>query len=125
MSAYGSVQLNDLYAAVDEGDVKVGPKYYTRERGEPKDAPLTRTKGVDGRARRWMVDPEWLEANKSEDTHLTLLDNGKLWGDLDDPDEIKDIQDATRQKKAVARAAKRKAEESGLSMPLKKKVARR
>ena len=32
---------------------------------------------------------------------------------------------ATRQKKAVARAAKRKAEESGLSMPLKKKVARR
>lgn len=70
-----------------------------------------------------MVDPDYLSANKSEDTHLTLLDNGKLWGDLDDPEEILEIRDATKQKKAAARVAKRKIEESDSSLPAKKKTA--
>ena len=84
--------IRKLAQMIDEieaiADPQPSSQYRRRVRGEPKEQDLPKTKGFIGRARRWMVDPEWLKAHPESDTKKCIADNGRLWGDATDPEEL-------------------------------------
>lgn len=107
-------------------DVKPSTKYTPRVAGPPKDVPLPKTNTLDGRVRRWQVDVPWLDENRDQDTPRTLADNGRLWGDVLDPEEIEDQKQTTKDKKKGIAAIKREAEErSDAPRPSKKARGKR
>ena len=69
-------------------DPRPSTQYTPRQRGEPKEQPLLSTKSFEGRARRWMVNPEWLTEHPESNTDDRVADNGRAWGDSQDPEEI-------------------------------------
>lgn len=60
----------------------------------------------------WMVDRAWLEANREQNDHPNrLAASGKLWGDLEDPEEVDErVKNVKTEKKAKKQTKKRKAE---------------
>ncbi|RXW11246.1 hypothetical protein EST38_g14609, partial [Candolleomyces aberdarensis] len=61
-----------------------------REKGPAKEKPIPKTLSFKGRVQRWMVDETWWEdVGKAEyDLPLYVADNGKAWGEEDDPEEV-------------------------------------
>lgn len=74
-------------------------KYTVRIRGEAKDYPPPSSNKLENRARRWMVDPTWLTNNKNYDVPSRIVDNGKAWGDAEDPEDILDKKQQIKQEK--------------------------
>jgi hypothetical protein len=68
-------------------DTRSSGQFVKRVRGEPKDQPPPATKTLVGRARRWMIDPKWLQDNPEFDLPKYIADSGRLWGDAVDPEE--------------------------------------
>ncbi|KAF8965915.1 hypothetical protein BDZ97DRAFT_1608237, partial [Flammula alnicola] len=76
----------DLYK-----DPRPSGQYIKRVQGEVKeDQGPPATKALKGRARRWMVDPVWLTNHPSFDNERTVAENGKLWGDETNPEELEE-----------------------------------
>lgn len=93
--------MKKLFNAVDAvKDPKPSGQYILRERGEEKEMPLPATNQLEGRARRWMIKPEWLLEHPGNDSAKQLADNGKHWGDERDPEEIEDSIRQMKQEKA-------------------------
>jgi hypothetical protein len=46
-----------------------------------------------------MVDPTWLEKNKNYDVPSRIVDNGKAWGDMEDPEDILEKKQQIKQEK--------------------------
>lgn len=86
---YRSDTLNNLYGGVDEvQDSRVSNQYTKRIKGPTVEKPPPVTRTLVGRARRWMVDPTWLQSNSEMDVETRIADNGRLWGDAIDPEEL-------------------------------------
>ncbi|KIL63969.1 hypothetical protein M378DRAFT_179078 [Amanita muscaria Koide BX008] len=86
---YRSKLLNDMWDAIDVIPDPSNPRQYTvRRRGEPIQRMPVRTKGFEGRLRRWMVDLEWLAEHPEANNEEMIADNGRLWGDTEDPAEM-------------------------------------
>ncbi|KAF8968603.1 hypothetical protein BDZ97DRAFT_1916036 [Flammula alnicola] len=65
--------------------------YIKRVQGEVKeDQGPPATKALKGQARHWMVDPVWLTNHPSFDNERTVAENGKLWGDETNPEELEE-----------------------------------
>lgn len=80
--------MNELFEAVDAvPDVRPSSQFVKRIRGKPKDQPPPITKTLNGRARRWMIDPDWLRTHPEFDVPNRIADSGRLWGDANDPEE--------------------------------------
>jgi hypothetical protein len=108
-------QVNDMWAAIDAiVDPNPSMQYTVRERGEPKEQPPPITKSLDGRARRWMVDPDWLKANPAFDMQKRIADNGKAWNDAVDPEDMEELFKRNAAEKAdIKRGKKRTSDEMG------------
>ncbi|RXW14998.1 hypothetical protein EST38_g10855 [Candolleomyces aberdarensis] len=62
-----------------------------RKRSEiKKDKKIHKSQTFDGRVRRWMIDETWWkeEGKALYDSPLYVAENGKAWGEEDDPEEI-------------------------------------
>jgi hypothetical protein len=82
------MQLSDMWVEIDkQSDPKGSVQYIPREPGEPREKLPPRTKTLDGRARRWMVDVAWLKANIDADEPGRLAESGIAWGDREDPED--------------------------------------
>ncbi|EIW79609.1 hypothetical protein CONPUDRAFT_59017, partial [Coniophora puteana RWD-64-598 SS2] len=107
---YRSKLLNDFLAAVDTiPDPNGKPSYVLRVRGEPKEQEVPVITDISSRTRRWMVDMEWLSQpeNKKWDVESRITGNGKVWGDDDDPEELRDKKRKVKAEKKDGREKKR------------------
>jgi hypothetical protein len=78
-----------LINAIDSvNDPQQAMKYTVRVRGEPKDDPPPSSNKLENHARRWMIDPTWLSNNRVYDVPSKIVDNGRAWGDPEDPEDI-------------------------------------
>jgi hypothetical protein len=104
-----------MWAAIDAiVDPNPSMQYTVRERGEPKEQPPPMTKSLDGRARRWMVDPDWLKANPASNTLQRIAENGRAWGDPVDPEDTEAlIKQNAAEKADIKRGKKRTSDEMG------------
>ncbi|KAM6502839.1 hypothetical protein JOM56_002816 [Amanita muscaria] len=85
---YRSKLLNDMWDAIDAIPDPSNPRQYTFE----------------GRLRRWMVDLEWLAEHPEANNEEMIADNGRLWGDTEDPEEtIARLKKASADKKSRKR----------------------
>lgn len=83
-------------------------KSATRVRGTIKDCPPPESPLLNNRARRWMIDPNWLAdpENKKFDVPSRIVDSGKMWGDEKDPEDIVDRKEYVKQSKQIAKMEK-------------------
>jgi hypothetical protein len=82
-------QLKELLAAVDAAqDPEPQHRYCVRVRGAVIDDPPKVSTKVENKARRWMIDEEWLNLpdNQRYDVETRILPSGKAWGDAEDPE---------------------------------------
>lgn len=87
-----SHQLKQCFLAVDaQADPKPSAQYIPRIPGDPKEAPLPSTRTLDGRARIWMVEAEWLRQHEDSNNSRCIADSGRLWGDARDPEEVEQV----------------------------------
>ena len=104
-------QFQDLLDTIDAGaNPRPSNKYVICAVGTPLDElPPLSVQKISHRARRWMVRPEWLaEAdNKKYNTPQRIIDNGKVWGDTHDPEELLMKAKEIAQVKAEIRAGKK------------------
>ncbi|EAU82785.2 hypothetical protein CC1G_10904 [Coprinopsis cinerea okayama7 len=92
---------------LDEVDAVVIPwstKYTRRVKGEVKDTPPAQARKIENRFRRWMIDPAYLVEHPEYDVPDRIADNGKLWGDEHDPEELEAKKGEFRAKKRAAKA---------------------
>ncbi|KAF5385084.1 hypothetical protein D9615_001060 [Tricholomella constricta] len=112
---YRTPLLNEFYMAIDAAvDPRRSNKYTVRVRGEPKEIPPPNSNLLKNKARRWMVRTEWLEEQKAaghDEYDALLADNGKLWGDAKDPEEIAKTQKRVKAEKAEIQKKRPKLEE--------------
>jgi len=81
-------------------DAKPSTQFVKRVRGEKKEQAPPATKTLQGRARRWMIDPKWLEEHSEFDLPARIADNGKLWGDSRDPEATEALIKQSAKEKA-------------------------
>ena len=98
-------KLNDMWDTIDVIPDPLNLRQYTaRQRGEPSEKMPVRTKGLEGRLHRWMVDPEWLAEHPKANNEDMAAENGRLWGDAEDPEEtINQLKKAAADKKGQKR----------------------
>jgi hypothetical protein len=90
-----------MFAEIDRlPDPRGSGQFIKRIRGEAKDDGLPATKSLQGRARRWMIDPTWLQDHPEFDLPKFIADNGRLWGDAIDPEETEALIKKSAQEKA-------------------------
>lgn len=124
------IQLTQLLAAIDnKDDPKPSHKYIIRVLGDSSDEPPPLSaKKIEHRARRWMVRADWLTnpENRKYDIPQRVVDNGKLWGDENDPEELlakaKEISDA---KKDIRAGKKIKVEKESTKKSKKSRNSRK
>ncbi|KAG1731640.1 uncharacterized protein EDB91DRAFT_1058624, partial [Suillus paluster] len=92
-ATYRSTLMSQFLEAVDDAEDPSPPatgKYTVGVKGKARDLPLVAAKKIENCARRWMVSSAWLALpdNKKFDAPSYILDNGRVWGDAKDPEEI-------------------------------------
>ncbi|KAG6905053.1 hypothetical protein DXG01_005374 [Tephrocybe rancida] len=104
--------LNEFYTAIDSVVPDDIGKYTLRVRGDPKDCKPPKAHMIKNKARRWMVSPDWLNLNDTNKACNKLLaDNGKLWGDAKDLEELVELQKRARDEKSAIQRKKIKLED--------------
>ena len=109
--------MTTFLAAINEV-VDLDPKkgYVSHVKGPLKDMFPPVTQKIGFHVWRWMVSLAWLAANPDADMPMVLIDNGKAWGDLKDPEGMilaqKHVKEVKQEVKALARK-KAKLEETG------------
>jgi hypothetical protein len=79
--------MKELLAAVDAAtDPEPHPRYSIRVQGAVVDVPPKTSTKLENKARRWMIDEEWLAENKSYDVEARIIASGTAWGDDEDPE---------------------------------------
>jgi len=69
--------MKELFQAINAvPDVRPSSQFAKRIRGELKEQPPPATKTLNGRARRWMIDPNWLSDHADLDLPSRIADNG-------------------------------------------------
>ena len=109
-----SHQLKQCFLAVDaQADPKPSTQYIPCIPGDPKEAPLPSTRTLDGRARIWMVEAEWLHQHEDSNNSHCITDSGWLWGDARDLEEVKQVaaENVKGKKEKKNKKQKRKFEE--------------
>ena len=77
-----------MWDTIDAIPDPLNPRQYTaRQWREPSEKMPVRMKGLEGRLRRWMVDPEWLAEHPEANNEDMVAKNGRLWGDTENPEE--------------------------------------
>ncbi|KAF8968993.1 hypothetical protein BDZ97DRAFT_1654368, partial [Flammula alnicola] len=101
--------VTQMFKEIDQQkDPRPSGQFIKRVQGEVKEEqgpPATKT--LKGRARRWMVDSTWLLNHPDFDTERVVADNGKLWGDETNPEELEE--------RSAHVAAEKKRRASGVS----------
>ncbi|GBE80041.1 hypothetical protein SCP_0212430 [Sparassis crispa] len=102
--AYRSQELINLFRAVDAAqDPKPPNRYIPRMKAaETIDEPPKVSRDLKNKARHWMIDQAWLalENNKQYDVESRIVNNGHLWGDEEDPQDITEKQKRMQEAKA-------------------------
>jgi hypothetical protein len=85
-----------------------------RVQGDPVDVAPPSSTLLKNKARRWMVREDWLqlEENKGFDVPSRIADNGKAWGDPEDPEEIEAKQKRVKEEKEELKRKRPKLEDS-------------
>ncbi|KAH9940647.1 hypothetical protein B0H21DRAFT_697437, partial [Amylocystis lapponica] len=122
--AWRSAKLTELYNTVDTvKDPNPSKKYIPRVKApETVDVPPKIAKDIKNRARRWMINPEWLAKpeNKDYDVETRIVDSGVAWGDAEDPEDKVERHKRFREEKGIDRENKR-ARKAPVSKPKKNK----
>ncbi|GBE85835.1 hypothetical protein SCP_0803570 [Sparassis crispa] len=107
--AYRSAELIELFNAVDAAkDHKPSSRYIPRIKvAETVDVPPRVSHKMENRARRWMIDPEWLTQNQVYDVESRIVNSGKAWGDEEDPEVLVEKQKRVREEKAEMNQTKK------------------
>ncbi|KAG6825375.1 hypothetical protein H0H92_003923 [Tricholoma furcatifolium] len=108
---YRSEEMKKLLEAIDSVPLDKSKRFVSRVRGDLVDVPPKTTKKLEFRARRWMVDEEWLakEENEKWDVDSRIAESGKAWGDEEDPEVIVAKREEIKlAKKALATEKKRR-----------------
>lgn len=98
-------------------------RYTRRVIGPICDEPPKVGKKIELKARRWMIDPDWLakEENQKYDVEARIVDNGKAWGDDEDPEVLLAKRERLKaDKKVIADGKKRKTMEAAVEKGTKK-----
>lgn len=102
----------DLLTAVDAApDPEPSNRYARRVKGSVRDDPPKTSTKFANKARRWMVDEEWLakEENEKYDVESRIVNSGKAWGDDEDPEMLAEKRlNIKLEKKAITDEKKRK-----------------
>jgi hypothetical protein len=105
----------DLLAAVDAApDPEPSNRYAKRFKGLVRDDPPKPSTKFRNKARRWMVDEEWLAKDENEkyDVESRIVNSGKAWGDDEDPEVPAEKRlNIKQEKKAITDEKKRKLSE--------------
>ncbi|KAF9460582.1 hypothetical protein BDZ94DRAFT_1222813 [Collybia nuda] len=122
--AYRSKELKELFAAVDAVlDPDASARYTRHVIGPVCDEPPRVAKKLELKARRWMIDPDWLakEDNQKYDVESRIVDSGKAWGDNEDPEVLLAKREKLKaEKKTIAEGKKRKMMEAAVEKWKKK-----
>jgi hypothetical protein len=98
-----------MFAEIDAtADPKPSNQFTRRIRGDTKDKAPPATKSLQGRARRWMVDTDWLTNHPEFDLPMRIADSGKLWGDANDPEETAALIKQSAEEKAELKSKRKK-----------------
>jgi hypothetical protein len=105
--------LIDLYNVVDATiDPEASNKYVVHVKGPIQDDPPKVSNKISNKLRRWMIDKQWLEKeeNMKYDTKHRIIENGKAWGEVEDPEVLIEKREKIKQeKKKIHEGNKRKA----------------
>ena len=100
-----------LLEAVDAvKDPDPSSRYVVCVKGPIREEPPKVSIKVSNKARRWMVDEDWLvkEENQIYDTEWRIIESGKAWGDEEDPEVlIAKRAKVKEEKRAVSTSKKR------------------
>ncbi|KII92120.1 hypothetical protein PLICRDRAFT_36907 [Plicaturopsis crispa FD-325 SS-3] len=128
--AYRSEEMKALLAAVDAtSDPDPQPKYTVRVVGEPQFEPPKASTVLEYRARRWMVDAEWLQNpdNHQYDIEKRIMASGVAWGDREEPEvgikyrsRVKDVKGDIAKKEKKRLAEPKESAGEGSKKPKKK-----
>jgi hypothetical protein len=101
-------KVNRMFTEIDAVvDPKPSNQFVQRIRGEIKEQPPPATKSLQGRARRWMIDGDWLANHPEFDLPMRIADSGKLWGDMNDPEETAALIKRSAGEKAELKSKKK------------------
>src|ERR1700730_11873865 len=79
--------MKELLAAIDSTpDPDPQHRYCIRVQGEVVDVPPKISTKLENKARRWMIDDEWLARNPRYDVDTRIIASGTAWGDAEDPE---------------------------------------
>lgn len=99
-------QFTTLIEEIDkQEDPNPSARAVKRIRGPPIELQIPRTTKVAARVWRWMVNPEWLKKNPASEKGARIADNGTLWGDDEDPEDLeKKVTMVKNEKKSLKRS---------------------
>ena len=81
--------MKDLLAAVDSAtDPDPQHRYVIRVPGAVVDVPPKISTKLENKARRWMIDADWLAGNPTYDVETRIIASGIAWGDDEDPEVL-------------------------------------
>src|ERR1700730_734941 len=79
--------MKELLAAIDSTpDPDPQHRYCIRVQGEVVDVPPKISTKLENKARRWMIDEDWLARNPAYNVETRVIPNGTAWGDKEDPE---------------------------------------